>query len=348
MTDNHLAAAVKAVIKDWNQATKPADQAVELETPSLAASNLGTKVLNEMSTQGFTPQQVRQHILSRSHCHLQGVFDTDDLGPTPPNFIPVPRSDASNCAQAAALAAHYALGMETVSYGSENEGSLFVNLVAISDPGILKEKSFNAMRGHTDGVVLPFNGDDDPYNARLAPSPDVVTLLALRNPLDVPTTLMPLHDILKRLTHEQILELKKAKYSISPQRTFTLGMKKILGEEHYVEAAPILSDRFDGLTQIRFSHSNTITSSEDDEAAAMARASLIEACRLSRKEIIVSPGDLLIVNNRLSLHGRGALESQETRGASRWLLRTYGLDTFRLAPCKRRFNGKEPTHILFP
>jgi alpha-ketoglutarate-dependent taurine dioxygenase len=50
------------------------------------------------------------------------------------------------------------------------------------------------------------------------------------------------------------------------------------------------------------------------------------ACKACAEAYPLAPGDVILVNNRICLHGRA--EVGEEHGAkSRWLLRTYGLDT---------------------
>lgn len=240
--------------------------------------------------------------------------------------------------------ATYGLQMETVSYGTENEGGLFVNLVAIPGQGAVAEKSRKGLRGHTDGVSFPFTGEDDPEDARIAPSPDLVTLMGLRNPEDVPTKVISVVDVLAHLTPDDVEELKKPQYSIRSQKTFVQGMKRVLGKEHVAVDVPILKD--DGvITRIRYSHS-TVIPSVTGGAAERASDNLEAACDSVAVPVVVRPGDVLIINNRLSLHGRGTI-GDKLGPKSRWLLRTYGLDTTTLPAHKRRL-GDNPPNVLFP
>jgi len=234
--------------------------------------------------------------------------------------------------------------METVSYGAENEGSLFVNLVAIPGQGAFAEKSRKSLRGHTDGVSFPFTGEDAPEDARIAPSPDVVTLMGLRNPEDVPTKVISLVDVLAHLAPDDVDELKKPQYSIRSQKTFVQGMRRMLGKEHVAIDVPILKDDSVG-TLIRYSHS-AVVPSVTGGAAERASDNLEAACNCVAVPVVMRPGDILIINNRLSLHGRGEI-GDKLGAKSRWLLRTYGLDTTRLPAHKRRL-GDSPPHVLFP
>lgn len=344
MTETDLAAAVRAAVDSWMQATPPAQRQEELSAPAILSVTLGLTVRTLLEGQGHAPGAGRAYVLGTSHCHLKGVFDAASLVDTPEGFFPVPETEGTVAGRAAALAVHGLLELETVSYGSENEGNLFVNLVAMPGSGAFAEKSKGSMRGHTDAVSFPFRGDDDPEEGRIAPSPDFVTLVGLRNPKGVPTRLMPLKDVLAQLSTADVEELKKPQFSFRAQRTFRQGTKCILGKEHVVLDAPVLKDS-DGDIYVRYSHSNVLPMVTGGPAER-ALNELEAACNATAELVVVKPGDVLIVSNRLALHGRGKV-GDGVGSQSRWLLRTYGLDTSNLQQYKRHALGAS-SHVLFP
>lgn len=344
MTETDLAAAVKAAVDQWMHATSPAQRLAELSNPANLSATLGLTAETLLVSQGYTRIAVATLVLGAPYCLLKGVFDASSLDDTPESFVPVPDSNGTMAGRAAALAVHGLLRLETVSYGSENGGSLFVNLVAMPGVGAFAEKSKGGMRGHTDAVSFPFNGEDDPEDVRIAPSPDLVTLVGLRNPKGVPTTVMALQDVLPLLPPAAVSELKKSQYSIRAQRTFRQGTKRILGAEHIVLDAPVLRDS-DGGTYVRYSHSN-VTAMEAGGPAEHASEHLEAACNRAAKAVVVQPGDVLVINNRTALHGRGEV-GDEVGGQSRWLLRTYALDTSGLQAHKRQ-QGMAASHVLYP
>lgn len=236
----------------------------------------------------------------------------------------MPDAQATLLARLSAVVALGGLGMETVSYGSENDGELFVNLVVLSGDGRLPEKSRSAMRGRTDAVTFPFRGTSDQVNPEIAPSPDVVCLVGLRNPDAVGTTVMPMVEALPNLTAQQIHELKQPQFDIRAQKTFIPGMQLVLGEEQGVEGGEILRE-VDDQTWVRYSHSSVLTEGLPPAAAA-ANAAFAAACHQCATAVTIEPSDILLVSNRLALHGRNEVGG-EPGGESRWLLRTYGLDT---------------------
>lgn len=316
------------------------EQLKGIETPAYLSAELGLGLQQLLTQGGISCDEMRDYVSRQPFCLLQGVFVPNDLPTTPEGFIPVPQSSGTIVARVAVLAINGFLNLETISYGSENEGHLFVNIVRIPGEGAFAEKSAKNLRGHTDAVSFPFNNESDPENPRIAPSPDIVTLVGLRNPHNVPTKVMPLNKVLPLLTEQDIEELKKAQYSIRSQRTFHQGMKATLGKVLTVLGVPILKDVLKN-TYVRYSHSS-VSTEDEISPASMAAENFENACETSAIDVVINPGDICIINNRTSLHGRGIV-GDDIAGDSRWLLRSYALDTSRLPSHKRH-----DMHILFP
>lgn len=337
-----LTSAVRAALDRWTLSATLEQREAEIANVAACGMALGLVVQQTLTAAGASPAVVRQQVLFQPYTHLQGVFDATKLVDTPLATFPVPSTVSTVLARAAALAVHASLGLETVSYGSEFSGHPFVNLVALPGKSVYAEKSKSEMRGHTDGVSFPFNGQDNAENSRIAPSPDLVTLAGLRNPDGVPTRLIPLDSVLAKLTPSQVAELTKPQYSFRSQKSFIEGMQHALKRELVVIDEPILRME-GGYFHVRYSHSNVIPTAADGPAHDAA-AAFEAACKEAVIEVAVKPGDLLIIGNRRALHGRGQLADQ-VGGQSRWLLRCYGLDTSGLPDAKRRSAG---SYVLFP
>lgn len=289
------------------------------------------------------PGALNEYIREKPFLHLVGAFSPEEIPPTPTTWAPIPDTPGTRAAVAAIILLAGACGMEVVSYGSENDGQLFVNLVTLPGTGAIAEKSQGGMRGHTDAATFPFRGTTDPDFPRIAPSPDIVFLIGLRNPDDVPTIVMPLAETLGKIDDYDVDLLKQPNFVLSAQRTFVQGTERILGEAHLLDGAAVLFDGPEG-TWVRYTHSQSSVYDEGDEAVKRAKAKFEAACAACAQEIGLKAGDVLLVNNRKALHGRTKVGAAYG-GDSRWLIRAYGLDC---AQVSREQRYQDSTFKLFP
>ncbi|WP_052319378.1 TauD/TfdA family dioxygenase [Burkholderia sp. A9] len=333
------------MVQAWRQNQQSLEQVRDaLRIPAKLVGELSAAVRDaHQKSTGQSFEALSASLWAAPFVMLPKAFAQGELPETPQAFVPVPDAEGTLIARVSAVVAMGALGMETVSYGSENDGELFVNLVVFPGEGRIADKSKGAMRGHTDAVTFPFRGQLDVSNPDIAPSPDFVCLSGLRNPDGVRTTVMPISDVLAGLSAEHIDELKKQQFDIRSQKTFIPGMNLILGKEHGVDEGEILLD-VGGETWVRYSHSSILVDEDEQPAAAEANAAFAAACLQHCTSVVVEPGDILLVNNRLALHGRSDVGG-EPGGESRWILRTYGLDTTGLTKGQRY---SKPAYMLFP
>lgn len=257
--------------------------------------------------------------------HLSGAFDATCGIPTPETSIPAPADPAVVRGALAGALLNALLEQETVSYGSENDGLPFVNLVTLSGTGRRARKSKSPMRGHTDGVCFPFPGTRDSVVQRMAPAPDWVGLICLRNPHDVATRVVPMQNLIDSLPPQQLAALRSPEFVIQAQGSFVEGMRRTLGESHIVDGGALLHGE-GAAWELRFSHSNVTVAPEGSEDASSALLAVEEYCANNGEPVVLKPGDLLWVNNRQAVHGRSEV-GVTLGGNERWLLRTYGVRT---------------------
>lgn len=323
--------AVCAAVTDWRESVTFEQVLEYLACPGELGHELVPAIERELNIRNCSCAEVQAFAWAQPCLKLNAIFQPSDLPDTPTDFCPVPDVEGTALARVTAIACLAAINSATVSYGSENGGDLFVNLV-VFPPGRGKftVKSADKMSGHTDGVTFPLRGYRDPANSRIAPSPDFVCLSALRNPKQVPTTVMPLDRLMERLSQEHIDELQKPQYIIGSQLTFRDGMVDILGDELEVDDAQLLFP-MNGKWWIRFSHSTTQIAETDQKSAQEAMDAMKRACADCVIAVPLQPGDIALVNNRNALHGRSEPGS-EYGAQTRWLLRTYGLDISNIDP----------------
>lgn len=210
-------------------------------------------------------------------------------------------------------------GARLVSYACENGGKAFVNLVArpAADVGAgAAERSTKSMRGHTDGASFPFPTEYARGGEDHSPAPDLLVLVGLRNAEGTATRLAPASTALAALSDAELDAMEGPWFDISPQRTFEIDGIRV--------GAPILSrDEPRHGISVRFSHSNvTVTDGAPLEAEA-ALARFVDVLPEIYEDVVIGPGDVCLVHNRQVIHGRSAT-GPGVRGATRWLLRTYG------------------------
>ncbi|NBS92149.1 MAG: hypothetical protein EBS91_02780 [Betaproteobacteria bacterium] len=142
--------------------------------------------------------------------------------------------------------------------------------------------------------------------------PDYVVLLCLRGDPAAGTTYATVDDIVARLQPVTVETLLKPKFITSVDKSFRTG-----GEEDQYVALPVLKQAPDG----KF----TMTYDEDlmtgvDASADDALRRLEEAVEESVREVILKAGDVLIIDNNTSVHGRYSFTPRYD-GTDRWLLR---------------------------
>lgn len=339
----HFSAAVRGAVSAWRATLTFPTALQQLDDPVALGNLLLPDISRILQSRSQTCAAVKLYAWKAPFVYLPKVFDPLDLPDTPTGFLPVPDTEGTLLARASAIACNAVLGSSTVSYGSENNGALFVNLVVIPGESFQSEKSKGSMKGHTDGVWFPIRGEQHPWDNRVAPSPDFVCLSALRNPKQVPTTVMPLSDVLAKLTPETIGELGIPQFDIGPQGTFRDRLREIFGKDVIVEDCQLLF-WVEGQPWIRYSHSSARTADDEPSIASLAMDQFKAACLECASSHPLEPGDIVLVNNRISLHGRAEV-GEEHGGESRWLLRTYGLDTTELNKDQWHVNSK---YMLYP
>jgi hypothetical protein len=315
----------------------------QLQEPTQAIAIHESPFRAALVAAGIDSDELKHATRDQPYLHLQKIFDPDGLPETPKRWFPVPNTNGTLAARLAILLVNCVVDMETVSYGSENDGELFVNLVALEGNGIMADKSVAQMKGHTDAASFPFRGTFDQNYPRIAPSPDLVFLAALRNPDLVPTVVMPLACTLAELSDEHAQILKGPSLVVRAQRSFVRGTESALGEVHMLDGTNVLFDSPEG-TWVRYTHSQSTVHDQSDEVAIAAKEKFEAACLSCAEKVVLSPGDLLVVNNRKALHGRAPV-TPGIGGSTRWLLRSYGLDTSGLKEDQRHPSSR---YKLYP
>jgi hypothetical protein len=148
----------------------------------------------------------------------------------------------------------------------------------------------------------------------VSPSPDFLVLYCCRNDEGAPTTFCLLDTILAGMPNWAVDALKEPKFVVSGGDSFTTV--NVLDKVALLRPDPVT-----GWLQLRYNGTNITT---DDATCAEAFRILEE--RLDDPEVVqrvkLEPGDLLVLENRRTTHGREPFVARHD-GTDRWLLRLY-------------------------
>ncbi|MGD9486167.1 TauD/TfdA family dioxygenase [Streptomyces sp. TRM70308] len=207
---------------------------------------------------------------------------------------------AATTPAAALLLVGMALG-EVISYDKEKSGALVHDVVPV--PGM---ESFQGNAGstrlnmHTENAFHPLR-------------PDFVGLLCLRNDHDdvARLRLASVRTVVPLLPEPVRAVLREPRFTIAAPASFALppGSEEPRGLLTGSPDDPDLTVDFSSTTPL-------------DEEAAEALRLLEKAVDRGYRELLLAPGDLALVDNRMALHGRNAFQPRYD-GADRWLQRIF-------------------------
>ncbi len=140
--------------------------------------------------------------------------------------------------------------------------------------------------------------------------PEWLALYGLVNDAHVPTRIVFWEDVLRLLNSASLAALERQEFLFPQTDTLSFGAGRVISGPGCV-----LEPRHDGAPAVRFAEYSTQgTTRRAEEAITAVR----EALRLVEPlDVEVAPGSLLLLNNRMVLHGRGMFSGR------RWLQRVY-------------------------
>lgn len=206
---------------------------------------------------------------------------------------------------------------DPAAYQAEKSGALVQDVVPV--PG---RENFS---GNTGSALLTFHNE----NAFHPHEPDYVLLLCLRADHDRTAALRTacLREVLPLLPPTDRQALWEPEFLTTPPPSF--------GADHaQVSPKPLLSGSPDD-PDIRMA---TIATTPLTPQAQTALAAFGQACDTAARTTHLAPGDLAIVDNRVTVHGRTAFRPRYD-GADRWLQRTFALADLRRSRDHRPHDG---------
>lgn len=244
---------------------------------------------------------------------LRGAIHIGDLPETPADDVSPPTETWRS--HAAAMLGYLKLfGADAASFKDEMDGRLFHMVMPANNNKRSLLRSTKALNFHTEVVNGYFHEDKPLLGSSIAP--DVFALACLRNSQSVRTTILPLSKILNKIDIATIKQLLRPEYKASSQSSFDKNIQ--------IGKVSVLVELTSGHLGIRYSNSKLVGCTPTATAALGILREVISSFDESHS-VVLEPGDLLVLNNRLCLHGRGEVGTTSTfNGADRWLLRLYG------------------------
>ncbi|MFE6871874.1 TauD/TfdA family dioxygenase [Kitasatospora sp. NPDC057692] len=266
-------------------------------------------------------RRFRRHSGPRGTLVIGGLpVDQAGLPPTPA----VPGSVQRRVTIPAALLTMVACGLgEPLAYLAEKSGALVQDVVPV--PG---QETFH---GNAGSVPLSFHTE----NGFHPHPPDYVVFLCLRADHDrtAGMRVAGIRQALPLLTPAGREALFAPEFLTTPPPSFGPGTAS--GAE--AEPRPVLSGAPED-PDIRMAQ--LVTTPLTPRAAA-ALAEFGRACEATARTLCLTPGDLVVLDNRVTVHGRTAFRPRYD-GADRWLQRTYATTDLRRSRDHRPDDG----HVL--
>lgn len=251
------------------------------------------------------------------YLHVRGTFEAAAITTATPDEMAVEVLESSP-AVAATLSLLRAAKLHPISYQYENGGQLAVHISPRRSNSVDRKsflKSTSALRGHTDASFNPTPDEFKLGDQEFAPSPDFLALACIRNPDGVPTNVVLLSSVLAHLSEDEILQLMAPIFILKPQPSFEI-------DEDVVRIGAVLWRDAKGAHCCRFSHKYISVSEEDYPDAAKALLKFQQMVAEYAQPVVLGPGDILLLNNRTLIHGRGEVGG-EWGPSARWLMRMY-------------------------
>lgn len=221
-----------------------------------------------------------------------------NIPPTP--LVPFVDGGALDAAKESVLSFANSLGTP-IGYKQEQNGSLFQHIIPThkTEYGQISTSSKSNLELHTETAFHPYK-------------PSFVLLLCLRGDKNAVTTYADDHDILSNLSSQTIEVLQQPWYITRIDDSF-----RTKGEPDSEFVLPILRKHGEddwGITYDKYFMRGINKHAED------ALEEFNSAIEKSTKEIVLEDGQLLVINNKNTVHGRRPFEARYD-GTDRWLMR---------------------------
>jgi len=282
-----------------------------MDEPDAVAHSLGADLLARL------PAAIRAAV-SRSSTYeadpiilFKGLPIDGELPPTPTDGVNNPRALPRSVTTMLTMAG--SLGLSLIAYRTMLNWA-WIRSISPTAGHTEKRGSYGSRRSlplHSEVSQAGLPGET---GTGVSPSPDYLVLYCLRNNERAPTTFCLIPEVLERLPEQAVAALRRPEFSIAGGDSF--APSNVLEDVALLRTCP----RTGGL-QFRY---NGTGIKPQTPAAAEALELLEEMFRDPAlvRSVILEPGDMLLLENRRTVHGRDPFEPRFD-GTDRWLLRLY-------------------------
>jgi L-asparagine oxygenase len=231
---------------------------------------------------------------------IRGIaLDDGAVGPTPDRYDPPRPTTAAETLDFCLVLLAHLLG-EPFGWSNLQGGRLVHNVLPV--PGRELEKTGSSSRS-----TLELHTEDACHPARA----DYLMLLSVRNDDRVPTVYAPFDGATVDRSAAETLVRERFDLRSEPEHVASLGESRVTSVLFGDPATPYLS--YDGYY---------LTARTGDEEAARALRHLTERLEGAAQDVVLEPGDLLILDNYRAVHGRRPFQARYD-GRDRWLKRVH-------------------------
>lgn len=224
------------------------------------------------------------------------------IGPLPPTpERPDAPCDKDLSTELAILTVARRLG-QPVGYVPEHGGRLVQNIVptATDADRQTSTSSRSQLMFHTETAFHPHR-------------PRYLLLLCLRGDPSAETTLASVHDLMDHLPDDVVDRLFEPRFRTAVDVSFLGGRANELGPPR-----PVVTGTRSEPTFVFDADLTVGTDAEAEDALVALRAAIAEV----QTSVVLEPGDLLVVDNNLAVHGRSPFAARFD-GTDRWLQRSF-------------------------
>ncbi len=293
MTHATLVALPVVDASGWAVAPAPVDELSEelVHAAALGGRHLPISVDDALLRFAVTP--------SRSGALLIRNAPIGGLPPTPPAPETPVAKDLST--ELTLLTVARRLG-QPVGYVPEHGGRIVQNIVPT--PGAadsqMSTSSRSSLMFHTETAFHPHR-------------PRYLLLLCLRGDPSAHTTLASVHDIMDRLEDDVVDVMFEPRFRTAVDASFLDGRPNELGP-----ARPLVTGTRNDPTFIFDADLTVGTDTIADDVLIAVRSAIADV----ETSVVLEPGDLLVVDNNVAVHGRSPFTARFD-GTDRWLQRSF-------------------------